>query len=159
MILLTFILKNKKTFESKKFQDYLGYGSNMFHLKSGLLKYIVDQGNPMIEQREQLINVLIKIDKFRNPKDPKNSEYRVKEMLKLGLDTSEGLAEILASVEERYSWSAGKMWTKRFLCILSLLVTVSIHVFDVKTDFVFSFDMLFTKSEINFTKIKQQMIK
>ena len=44
----------------------LGYGSNMFHLKSGLLKYIVDQGNLMIEQREQLINVLIKIDKFRN---------------------------------------------------------------------------------------------
>ena len=50
--LLAFILKNKKTFESKKFQDYLGYGSNMFHLKSGLLKYIVDQSRQPCHHRE-----------------------------------------------------------------------------------------------------------
>ena len=102
----------------------------------------------MLENREQLLNVLIKIDKFRNQIDPKKSECRVKDMIKLGLDTSEGLKELLASVEERYSQSKGKMWVKRKICILSLLVTVSIYVFDIQTDFVFGLDM-FDNSEKN----------
>ena len=67
--LLGFTLKNDRIFQEKKFQDFIGYGGKMFHLRKlfrrrgsnsetedrkCFIEYIVDQGNAMIEQREQL---------------------------------------------------------------------------------------------------------
>ena len=65
--LLGFTLKNNRIFKEEKFQNFIGYGDNMFHLRklfrrSGsksderkcFIEYIVDQGNAMIEQQEQL---------------------------------------------------------------------------------------------------------
>ena len=56
-------------------------------------------------------------------------------------ETCEELSEMLSSVEERYSWSKGKMLVKRFLCIFFLLLTMSIYVFDKFTDVEFSEEM------------------
>ena len=67
--LLGFTLKNDIIFQEKKFQDFIGYGYKMFHLRKlfrrrgsnpeseerkCFIQYIVDQGNAMIEQQEQL---------------------------------------------------------------------------------------------------------
>jgi len=61
--------KNNIIFQEKNFQDFIGYGDNMFHLRKlfrrrgskteseerkCFIQYIVDQGNAMIEQQEQL---------------------------------------------------------------------------------------------------------
>ena len=88
--LMAFALKNEKLLYTKDFQDKLLriIFSKLFEENQKcLLEYIVDRGSSMIEQREQIIRLLIKIDKFKNKDDLKNSEYRVKEQIKYYLGT------------------------------------------------------------------------
>ena len=48
---------------------------------------------------------------------------------------------MLSSVEERYSWTSGKMRAMCLLCLFFLIVTVLLYAFDVYTDVDFSEEM------------------
>ena len=105
----------------------------------------------MLKEREELIYLSVKIDKFRHPNDVKNSEYRVIELFKEGLDPSLGLSECIASIKQHYPWSHAKVWSMRFLSIfINLIFGWTMYSLDFGTDINFSMEM-FEKINRNFT--------
>ena len=165
---LAFALKNDAIFESSEFQAYLGYGKNLFFLKENyfmdisLLQYVVDQKEEMTKELEEILLLLIKIDKFRHPGDLQNSEFRVKERLRKALPSSSGLRECISSVQRRYSWGPAKMWFMRFFSILkNIMFGWTLYFLDLVTDLNFSLDM-FNNAHRNYTNelslCKQDMV-
>ena len=74
---------------------FIGEGLDMFHIvkcrnldNRSLLEHIVHM--KMIRQREELLDVLDKIDRTRYPDDKAGSKRRLTEQLKLGLPSCEG---------------------------------------------------------------------
>ena len=116
----------------------------------------------MFKEREELIQLLIKIDNFRHWEEDKkpNSKKRIIKILRAGIKPSKGLKESIDSVQEKYSWQKGKIFVK---CILSILRNIMIGWFlfgsDVFSDWTFynSLREIFNKSvsEINIQSFKQ----
>ena len=151
-------VENKSEFKSSEFQDFIGQGKYMFHLRKYnqnlcLLQHILNNVPNTVQEREILIDLLDKIQKERSPSDDLNSrEYKVIENLKTGIPTSKAYSECIASAQERFPWSTGKMWVNRFLSFFSnILLGFGLYFFDVFTDYKFSQEM-FRKSETNFTQ-------
>ena len=144
---LNFALKNNSIFQTNEFQQFLGEDGNMFHLihrfeDRSLLKYIVDQGTSMMKERQELLDLMIKIDKFRNSEDLENSQYRIVQQLKFGLESSRGLEECVSSVQERYSWTVMKMWLMRSISFSkNIIFGWSLFLLDFGTDLSFSLEM------------------
>ena len=113
---LNYALKSPK-FSSNEFQQQLGIGLDLFCLKRDfdgnktLFEFLNDQG--MIKEREELIQLLIKIDHFRyqgtEEKENSKSKERVIKILRAGMKSSRGLKESIDSVQEKYSWEPGKI--------------------------------------------------
>ena len=59
----------------------------------------------MIKEREELIELLIKIDKFRNKGNftEKESQKRIIKILRSGIKPSKGLKEAIDSLQNKYS--------------------------------------------------------
>ena len=165
MDLIEYVLKSPN-FKSREFQDQLGNGKNLFCLKRDfdgkktLLEFLNEQ--EMFKEREELIQLLIKIDNFRHWEEDKkpNSKKRIIKILRAGIKPSKGLKESIDSVQEKYSWQKGKIFVK---CILSILRNIMIGWFlfgsDVFSDWTFynSLREIFNKSvsEINIQSFKQ----
>ena len=136
---LTFALKTSK-FTEESFQRQLGGGKNLFCLKRDvggrtLLQYIADHG--MIKEREELLELLIKIDKFRNKGNfiEKESKKRIIKILRSGIKPSKGLKEAIDSLQNRYSWSYGRMIIMSIIfAVLNIGVGGSLYILDVYTD-------------------------
>ena len=125
LILLDFLnyaLKSSK-FPSNEFQNELGSGYKLFCLKrqfdgnKTLLEFLSDKG--MVKEREEVIQLLIKIDHFRykDSKDRSKSERRIIKILRAGMKPSRGLNDAINSVKDKYAWNTTKI---AFKCLLSV---------------------------------------
>ena len=137
---LDFALKSPR-FSSNEFQRQLGSGINLFCLtrefqgKKTLLEYINEQG--MIKEREELIQLLIKIDHFRY-KDRSKSKRRIIKILRAGIRSSKGLKDSIESVQANYSWENGKIAFKCFWSVFyNILFGWSLYASDVVSDVYF----------------------
>ena len=144
---LNYALKTAK-FSSNEFQKQLGSGNTLFCLKRDLdgktlFEFLNDQG--MVKEREELIQLLIKIDLFRfqGTEERKGSKKRVIKILRAGMKPSRGLKESVDSVQKKYSWETGKIRVKCFLSIiLNVIFGWSLFGFDVGSDLNFYIDLI-----------------
>ena len=140
---LNYALKSSK-FPSNEFQKQLGSGLQLFCLKRDfdgnktLLEFLYDQG--MIKEREEVIQLLIKIDYFRyqGAEEKKNSKRRIIKILRAGMKPSRGLKESIDSVQEKYSWENGKIAVKCGLSVVhNIILGWGLYGSDVASDWVF----------------------
>jgi len=126
----------------------------MFHLVESnqgvsLVQYIISQ--KLIQQREQLIDLQIKIDDAFH-EDHENCEHRVIETFKIGLDSSPELDECIKSIQKRFPWSKPLMLYNIFVSVLvNIIFGWGLYGIDVYTDTQFSSSM-FQDFQKNFTK-------
>ena len=71
----------------------------------------------MVKGREELIQLLIKIDHFRfqGTEERRGSKKRVIKILRAGMKPSKGLKDSNDSDQEKYSWETGKIGVKCFI--------------------------------------------
>ena len=153
---LSFSLKNRSILKKEAFQKFVGVGEEMFHLRKhfhniSLLRYITDQGDSKLKEREELLTLLVLIDRFRYPKDLENSELRVIEQVRIGLPSSKGLRECIKSIQKHYKWGSPKLYFMRFFSIFkNIIFGWMMYLLDFGTDLKFSSDML-SNAKRNFT--------
>ena len=141
---ISFLLKNQALLGEPDIDEFVGVGSEMFHLKprfkgKSLIEYIMDNGGSMLKERETLIDFLVKIDELYFPNDDENREFRVIDQLKRGLPSSEGLASCISSVREKFPWTRSKMWIMRFISFFqNIVIGWSLYMADFLTDYKFS---------------------
>ena len=140
---LNYALKSSK-FSSNEFQRQLGSGLQLFCLKRDfdgnktLLEFLYDQG--MIKEREEVIQLLIKIDHFRyqGAEEKQNSKRRIIKILRAGMKPSRGLKESIDSVQEKYSWENGKIGVKCGLSFVhNIILGWGLYGSDVASDWIF----------------------
>ena len=139
---LNYALKSPK-FSSDEFQNQLGSGYDLFCLKKDfegnktLLEFLNDQG--LVKEREELIQLLIKIDQFRyNEADERTgSERRIIKILRAGMKPSRGLKESIESAQEKYSWKTGKVSMKCTISVVMCLLGVALYASDIASDWHF----------------------
>ncbi len=138
---LNYALKSPK-FSSNDFQDQLGSGVNLFCLKRDfegnktLLEFLNDQG--LVKEREELIQLLIKIDQFRFKADgTSRSERRIIKILRAGMKPSRGLKESIDSVQDKYPWKNAKIAVKCTLSVVMCLLGLALYASDIATDWHF----------------------
>ena len=145
LLLNTLKVKNKSKLRTIKFKNIVA-----------LLGDIIEHGNAMMQEREEILDLLVKIDKSRcklkwRGYDLESSQYRVTKQLKNDLPTSLGLKECITSTKERYPWSKKKLWFMRGLGILkNIILGLGLYFMDFSTDIIFSIDM-FNNAGRNFT--------
>ena len=113
---LNYALKSSK-FPSIAFQNQLGSGYKLFCLQrkfdgnKTLLEFLSDQG--MVKEREELIQLLIKIDEFRykakDSEDRSKSKRRIIKILRAGMKPSRGLKEAIDSLNDKFAWGNSKV--------------------------------------------------
>ena len=144
---LNYALKSPK-FSTNEFQKQLGSGLNLFSLKKDfegnktLLEFSSEQG--MIKGREEVIQLLIKIDHFRyqEAEEKKQSKRRIIKILRSGMKPSRGLSEAIGSVQEKYPWETGKIAVKCTLSVVhNILLGWSLYGSDVASDWFFYHDL------------------
>ena len=97
-----------------------------------------DQG--MIKEREELIQLLIKIDHFRfqGTEERRGSKKRIIRILRAGMKPSRGLKESIDCAQEKYSWENSKIGVKCFIsAIRNILLGWTLFGFDVGSDLNF----------------------
>ena len=146
LILLDFLnyaLKSPK-FPSNEFQNELGSGYKLFCLKrqfdgnKTLLEFLSDQG--MLKEREEVIQLLIKIDHFRykDSKDRSKSKRRIIKILRAGMKPSRGLKEAIDSVKGKYAWDTTKIASKCLLSVAhNILFGWFLYASDIASDVYF----------------------
>ena len=154
--IISLSLNDDSTFENEDLQNFLGESSDCFFLRThssiSLLQFIINKGTAMLKEREELLTLMVKIDRHRYPNDLKNSEFRVRELLKVGLPPSKGLEECIESLSTRYPWGKDQMWFVRLLSVFkNIIIGWGVYFLDVGTDLNFSMDM-FENSKRNFTE-------
>ena len=136
---LNYALKSPK-FSSSEFQNQLGSGYNLFCLKRDfegnktLLEFLNDQG--LVKEREELIQLLIKMDKHRHKENfnEQESEKRIIKILRAGMKPSEGLKDSINSVKDKYPWETGRVAVKSTISIVLCLLGLALYASDIASD-------------------------
>ena len=126
---------------------FIGEGQDMFHLvkcrnlnNRSLLEHIVHLN--MIKQREELLDVLDKIDQSRYPGHRAGSKRRLTEQLKLGLQSSEGLVTCIQALHMRYRWSKAQVRGRQLISVIkNIIFGWTMFFLDMGTDTAFTVDM------------------
>ena len=137
------VFQKVSKFFSNDFQDQLGSGVNLFCLKRDfegnktLLEFLNDQG--LVKEREELIQLLIKIDQFRfkEADETSRSERRIIKILRAGMKPSRGLKEAIDSVQEKYPWKTGKIVVKSAISVVMCLLGLALYASDIVSDYHF----------------------
>ena len=135
-----------------KYAESVNFNSTVFEDKEVQKFYMVkdDEGVSMLEaivdlkllkEQEQLLDILTQIDRINFQSKKEMEEFRITEQIKVALQSSEGLKEIIDSLQNRYPWTSGKKWFMILLSFLSLLMAWFFFGFDLYTDMRFSLDM------------------
>ena len=145
IILIDFLNHALKSpnFSSDEFQDQLGSGINLFCLKRDfdgnrtLFEFLNEQG--LVKEREELIQLLIKMDRFRykEAEERKRSERRIIKILRAGMKPSKGLQESIDSVQEKYPWGTGKIAWNCIISIMLCFLGCFLYASDIASDFYF----------------------
>ena len=115
--------------------------SSEFDGKS-LLWYINSQNVRLLRQREELIDLSVKIANLTHKKDPEKAMDQVIKNYKSGLASGVGLRDMIDMIKERYPWSTTKMKIMIFVSLVACLLGSGLYVFDFTTDIDFSLAML-----------------
>ena len=129
--------------------DFIGSGLDMFHLvkcrvldNRSLLEHIVHLN--LIKQREELLDVLDKIDRARYPQPHHRagSKRRLTQQLKLGLQSSEGLVSCIQALHMRYRWSKGRVRGRQLISVIkNIIFGWTMFFLDLGTDTAFTVSM------------------
>ena len=138
-------VKNKKIHEIKtKFGE-----KRMFYLVKcevfedlTLLEYIDSQNVRLSRQREELIDLSVKIANQNNNNNMRHSQQEVINHFKSGLPGGVGLRDMITQIKERYPWSSSKKIIMIFVSLMTCLLGVGLYVLDLWTDVKFSLSML-----------------
>ena len=87
-----------------------------------LLHHIDSQGARLNRQKEEMIDLCVKISNHNNPADKRKAMEEVISSFKSGLPSSVGLRDMIISLKERYPWTKSR-WSVMVLgslvaCIL-----------------------------------------
>ena len=105
---------------------------------NSLLKYIETQNVRLIRQREELIDLSVKIADLNHRDDPEKAMEEVINHYKSGLPSGEGLRDMMSQIKERYPWSYSKKVIMIILSLVTCLMGIGLFVLDLYTDVQFS---------------------
>ena len=112
-----------------------------------LLHYIVSQSGRLNRQREEMIDLSVKISNRNNPSDKRKAMDEVISSFKSGLPSSVGLRDMISSVKERYPWTRSRRSLMVLVSLVACLLGIGFYVLDVVTDVYFSWEMLTKTNE------------
>ena len=94
----------------------------------------------MTKEREELLNLLITIDKHRNPnEDCESSQRRLISVLRDGIKPCRGLKDAIHSLKEKYDWAEGKVNSSKAISFINnILIGWGLTIGDVWTDCTFA---------------------
>ena len=137
----------------------------MFYLVSSealggfsLLQYIESESVRLLRQREELIDLAVKIAELRHGENSKPAMEEVIKNFKSGLASGVGLRDMIDMIKERYPWSNNKRRVMTMLHILTCVLGVGLYLLDIHTDVQFSLEMLNRSSPLQLQKGKRLMI-
>ena len=143
--------ENKKKYFNEN-KDFLGIRSNkeVFYLVKckafdgkSLLEYIDSENVRLYRQREELIDLAIKIAELNHgERKTKDSMKEVINNFKSRLDSGVGLRDMIIMIELRYPWSTSKKIIMILISLMTCLFGIGLYVFDLKTDLEFSLEMI-----------------
>ena len=140
---LSFALKSSDI-NTREFQDFLGYGAKLFCLESDLIEFILQRG--MIKEREELLQLLIKIDQIRNKTGGGECKKRIIQILRSGMKPSRELKECIDSLGQKFAWTTGKVVLMSTISVLKILKNIILggflYGFDIYTDIFFANEMI-----------------
>lgn len=113
-----------------------------------LLEYIDSHNVRLSRQREELIDVSVKIANLNKRGDVKGAMDEVINHYKSGLPSGEGLRDMIIQIKERYPWSASKEIIKIFISLITCLLGIGLYILDLTTDIRFSLE-LYNKTSNN----------
>ena len=150
------------------FEKFVSKDEELFYLQRlenldgrSITQYVVSGGDDMMVLREQLLDLMVKIDqKIYHEKIEKDaSQDRVIANIKRDIPSSRNLSSCLGSVQTRYRWGT---FTKIGNIIKSFLSNIALgytlYVLDIGTDLDFSLEMHRTKSTDLCVKNYQKII-
>ena len=113
-----------------------------------LLSYINSQNVRLFRQREELIDLSVKIANLNNGGASEKAMDEVINNYKSGLASGVGLRDMINMIKERYPWPTSKMFIMILVSLVFCLLGISLFAFDLKTDIQFSLEMLETNKSI-----------
>ena len=158
-----FSKKLDKSIDNKKktkeiLQIEKGEGKVMFYLvkykefdNKSLLEYIDSQNVRLSRQREELIDLSVKIANLNHRQETGgvNSERAMEEVVnhyKSDLPSGVGLRDKITMIRERYPWSSSKKKIMIFVSLMTCLLGIGLYILDLTTDVRFSLEM-FNKTD------------
>ena len=144
------------------FPKLVGEGDQRFYLVKikglggkSLLQHIVDSGQIMMKQREELLDLLV--TKIEYEPDKKATEQKIIKILKSSLPSSIKLSECIKMTEEKFRWSTTKAAGLIAVSVLTTLFSLSLYFADVAFDVKFVQEMFenshkdFAEQQTNYT--------
>ena len=107
-----------------------------------LLEYIDSQNVRLSRQREELIDLSVKIANLNHRDDKEKAMEEVINHYKSGLSSGVGLRDMTTQIRERYPWSSSKKKIMIFVSLMTCLTGIGLYVLDLSTDVRFSLEML-----------------
>ena len=106
-----------------------------------LLWYINSQNVRLLRQREELIDLSVKIANLNNGGNSEKAMNEVINNFKSGLASGVGLREMIIMIKERYPWSNSKKYIMILVSLVACLSGIGLFAFDLTTDIKFSLEM------------------
>ena len=158
---LSFLTKVLEKYENKDAKDenekikeifgkMFGRGNdkNIFYLVKcpvlggkSLLWYINSENVRLFRQREELIDLSVKIANMNHRGPSEEALDEVINNYKSGLASGVGLRDMIDMIKERYPWSSSKKYIMILVSLASCILGIGLYVFDLKTDIQFSLEM------------------
>ena len=112
-----------------------------------LLQYIDSQSARLNRQKEEMIDLSVKISNHNNPWDKRKAMDEVISSYKSGLPSSVGLRDMISSIKERYPWTRSRWSIMVLVSLVACLLGITFYLLDVVTDVQFSWEMLSQTNE------------
>ena len=114
-----------------------------------LLEYIDSENVRLSRQREELIDLSVKIANLNNTEYDYDEDYvdtekamgEVINHYKSGLPSGVGLRDMIKMIQDRYPWSSSKKKIMIFVSLVTCLLGIGLYLFDLTTDVDFSLEM------------------
>ena len=138
------------------FENFVSKDEKLFYLQKldnlggrSITQYVVDGGDDLLVLREQLLDLMVKIDRkiYYEDSEKDGSQKRVINNIKRDIPSSRNLSNCLESVETRYKWGHLKKIAyiaKSF--VRNIVLGYTMYGLDVGTDLDYSLKMLGTNS-------------
>ena len=150
--------KNDKILRIREtFCDMFGCAAdrNVFYLLpckefggESLLWYINSKGVRLLRQREELIDLSVKIANLNKRRDTMEAMDQVIDNFKSGLASGVGLRDDIIMIKERYPWTSLKRVMMILVSLLACLLAIGLYVLDVVTDIQFTLEIFNMTNEI-----------